>query len=127
MEKKKIINTRNSSKARDAGSGLRVPMRASFWLFQIIQLWSTTSTKDRFEHWNMLFLKPVKFHTFSTYGQRSKTCSIDYSPSSVLTTFTYNIIQNFPLGQIKFSWQYIFTSSSNENFDFVTPLAAHSK
>ena len=61
--------------ARDAGSGLGASSWASFLLFQIIKLfvknivisssfnpfiiWSTTTTKDRFEHQHRLFLRPV--------------------------------------------------------------------
>ena len=40
----------------------------------------------------------------------------------ILTTFTSNIMQNFPLSQITFSWQHVFKSSPNECFDFITYL-----
>ena len=35
---------------------------------------------------------------------------------------TSNALQNVPPSQITFSWQYVFASSPNENFDLITNL-----
>ena len=60
---------------------IHLVMKNTFRLFNLFTIWSTTSTNDRFEHWDRII--PQACRTPYIFNrQHSKTWSVDSSPSS---------------------------------------------